>query len=84
MTNKWPLFMRGAKGLQELHPGSTLGRARYSGKDGWVFGEKEAPLKLSNGPGRIRGGAVETSAQAVNLHKAFRQQGTGFKAEAAS
>lgn len=49
-----------------------------------MFGEKEAPLKLSNRPGRIRGGAVETSAQAVNLHKAFRQQGTGFKAEAAS
>lgn len=46
--------------------------------------EKEAPLKLSNGPGRIRGGAVETSAQAVRPHKAFRQQGTGFKAEAAS
>lgn len=49
-----------------------------------MFGEKEAPLKLSNRPGRIQGGAVETSAQAVNLHKAFRQQGTGFKAEAAS
>ena len=46
--------------------------------------EKEVPLKVSEGPGRVRGGAVETSAQAVNLHKAFREQGTEFKGEAAS
>lgn len=48
-----------------------------------VQGEGGA-FKVSEGPGRVRGGAVETSAQAVNLHKAFREQGLEFKGEAAS
>ena len=71
----------GSEAAGWLHRGRTTwaetwrcgGRAGSSGREGCLFREKEGPLKVSDWPGRIRGRAVGTSAQAANLHKAFRQ-----------